>query len=394
MFTISVINKEHSGGIIEIGVTPENFGRSISYEDEMHQAEQLKHQREHQLAQEEALRRQKEEEEAKRREDEERARREAQLRQRELETAASEREQEEKHRREAEEKRMHEESLKRELEEKHRREEEEKRMHEESLRRELEEKHKREDEERRREQERAQRELEFEEKHRREAEERRREQERAQRELEEKLRREAEEKRVYQESLREQERAHAEQLRLANDRQREDEEKRMREEQERLGKLSVRSLNPKGARGFSLVRGGDCPHGTHVPLGHQVDGVGVLYLIVAHTQFGDIPGKSDGTQVHFGHGGSEHGASDFSWVVAPEHTIVPHKGTGSAPKNALSIGSTYAVITHSQFGNIPGIFTGTGNATFAYGGSERSTAIFSWVVTSGKKEKKKRSTIW
>jgi len=122
------------------------------------------------------------------------------------------------------------------------------------------------------------------------------------------------------------------------------------------------------------------------PEGFQVDGVGSVYLVLAHTDNGDhIPGKGvkGESSVHFGNNGKEHTSSDFSWVQVPGHSIVPNQGTIPADSLAFTSPSgkdLYGVITHSQFGNIPGISLGTDFATFSYGGSEHKTQIFSWIV--------------
>lgn len=54
---------------------------------------------------------------------------------------------------------------------------------------------------------------------------------------------------------------------------------------------------------------------THPALGHQLDGAGHEWVAIAHTQWGDIPGKAAGDTCWFPYKGREHITSNFDYVV-------------------------------------------------------------------------------
>jgi len=117
--------------------------------------------------------------------------------------------------------------------------------------------------------------------------------------------------------------------------------------------------------------------------GHQNDGP--LWTAIAHSPWGDIPGKAKGNTCWFAYGGEEKMALDFSYV-APG-LLVKNDGI-NVPKGAVSIGEQidaghlYAVIAHTQWGDIPGKAQGN-NCWFSYGGEEVYTTDFSWIVGNG-----------
>eukprot|EP01126_Amoeba_proteus_P050652 TRINITY_DN5_c0_g1_i7.p1 TRINITY_DN5_c0_g1~~TRINITY_DN5_c0_g1_i7.p1 ORF type:complete len:252 (+),score=25.48 TRINITY_DN5_c0_g1_i7:70-756(+) len=134
---------------------------------------------------------------------------------------------------------------------------------------------------------------------------------------------------------------------------------------------------------FNLIRGSPSPQ---VPSGKQNDGVQV-YLAVAHTPHGDIPCKASGTTAWYPYGGSENATNNFSFVAVPGSTLVGNS-PNNPPPNAIicghqndGAGPLYAVITHSQHGNIPGKGK-PGNAWYTYDGKEHVANNFSWVVAN------------
>ena len=69
--------------------------------------------------------------------------------------------------------------------------------------------------------------------------------------------------------------------------------------------------------GWSLKRNTGHTPGDAILLGHQNDGHGDLWLGVAHTKWGDIPGKATGNTCWIAYDGKEHEINSFSWVCAP-----------------------------------------------------------------------------
>jgi len=121
-----------------------------------------------------------------------------------------------------------------------------------------------------------------------------------------------------------------------------------------------------------------------VPQGFQNDGAGPVYLAVAHTQWGDIPGKALPGTCWFPYGGTEHATNNFSFVEVQNSVFIksPHAPPATAVIAGFQndgAGPLYAVIAHTQWGNIPGKGK-PGTAWFAYGGKEHSTADFSWIA--------------
>jgi len=58
------------------------------------------------------------------------------------------------------------------------------------------------------------------------------------------------------------------------------------------------------------------PHGA-LEVGHQNDGGGAQYAVIAHTEYGRIPGKAHDKECAYPYGGGEHVTHDFEWVCIP-----------------------------------------------------------------------------
>jgi len=121
----------------------------------------------------------------------------------------------------------------------------------------------------------------------------------------------------------------------------------------------------------------------NVPHGFQNDGAGQVHVAIAHTQWGNIPGKAKGNSCWFPYGGKEHQTNNFSWLEVPGHQVVPN--SGFVPPNAVAAGNQtdgagtlWAAIAHTSHGNIPGKAIGN-NCWYAYGGAEHQTNSFSWI---------------
>ena len=141
-----------------------------------------------------------------------------------------------------------------------------------------------------------------------------------------------------------------------------------------------------------LVRnsGGSVPEGA-LATGYQT---GTLYSAIAHTQWGDIPGKVDiqweesgkaqAGSCLFPYGGQEHSTHEFSWIVGYDG----HRLEKSSEPPIYSLphgfqndgaGTLWVAVAHTQWGDIPGKAQGT-NCWFSHGGNEIWTDNFSWIV--------------
>jgi len=117
--------------------------------------------------------------------------------------------------------------------------------------------------------------------------------------------------------------------------------------------------------------------------GKQHDNPNRLYAVVAHTQFGDIPGKALGNNCWYAYGGKEHTTHDFSYILGAHGLSRNH---GSAPAYAAALGrqndcgTVYVAVAHVPEGDVPGKALGN-TCWYPYGGVEKTTADFSWVVS-------------
>jgi hypothetical protein len=137
-----------------------------------------------------------------------------------------------------------------------------------------------------------------------------------------------------------------------------------------------------GGQGFQRNSGSTPPNAC--PLGHQNDSHGTVYVALAHTQYGDIPGKAKDNTCWYPYGGKEHLTNDFSWIVNP----LCHNGHLTSPQGLWGMphghqndgaGDVWVAIAHTQWGEIPGKAQGN-TCWYAYGGNEHYTNNFSWVV--------------
>jgi len=114
----------------------------------------------------------------------------------------------------------------------------------------------------------------------------------------------------------------------------------------------------------------------------QTDGFGEIFAAVAHSPHGNIAGKARGADCWYAYGGSEHTCKSFSYVIVNNPHLVkqnnpPHNAVPCG--NQSDAGTIYAIVAHSQWGDIPGKAVQNGNAWFSHGGKEHSTLNFSWV---------------
>jgi len=133
---------------------------------------------------------------------------------------------------------------------------------------------------------------------------------------------------------------------------------------------------------WDLIKGGFVPQGG--VKGFQNDGAGDVWCVIAHTNWGDIPGKAKGNECWFPYGGKEHSTNNFSWVVCHGYRL--ERSGGSPPQNSLpcgfqndGAGTLWVAIAHTNWGDIPGKAKDN-TCWFSYGGQEHPTNNFSWVI--------------
>lgn len=122
-------------------------------------------------------------------------------------------------------------------------------------------------------------------------------------------------------------------------------------------------------------------------LGYQNDGAGDLFLAVANTKWGTIPGKAKDGTCWYPYGGKEYYTSDFSWPCAAfeMYTLYENDGYGP-PVYGLKVGfqgdgtgDLYAAVAITDHGQIPGKAKDN-TCWYSYGGKEHYTSKFYWVV--------------
>jgi len=137
-----------------------------------------------------------------------------------------------------------------------------------------------------------------------------------------------------------------------------------------------------GGHGFQKNHGGPPPNAC--PLGHQNDAAGTVYVALAHTAQGNIPGKALGNTCWYPYAGNEHTTSDFSWIINP----LTHYNQLNSPAGLYGMphghqndgaGDVWVAVANSQWGTIPGKAIGN-TCWYCYGGKEYTTNDFSWVV--------------
>ncbi|EFC36690.1 predicted protein [Naegleria gruberi] len=129
-----------------------------------------------------------------------------------------------------------------------------------------------------------------------------------------------------------------------------------------------------------VANSGMVPH--NAITGFQNDGAGVVYVAVAHSQWGNIPGKANASgTAWFPYGGQEQVTNNFSYVV--NGTTYKHSGDSPAQSVATGYqndgaGTLWSAIAHTSHGDIPGKAKGN-TCWYPYGGKEETTQNFSYV---------------
>ncbi|KAL5252404.1 hypothetical protein ACHWQZ_G015241 [Mnemiopsis leidyi] len=143
---------------------------------------------------------------------------------------------------------------------------------------------------------------------------------------------------------------------------------------------------------YELVQNmGQIPPCDNFRLGHQNDGAGHLWCVLANTPHGQIPAKAKQNKAWYPFGGKEHETHDFHYVKAHPGSHVGlekhHHGRpvppGVVTGHQRNSGTYYMVICHhTSHGKIPGKSDGR-KAWYSWGGREHETHDFSYVVVKG-----------
>ena len=117
--------------------------------------------------------------------------------------------------------------------------------------------------------------------------------------------------------------------------------------------------------------------------GYQ-DGYGDLWIGVANTKSGQIPGKiqedkGNGYICYYSDEKNACKTKDFNFIASPGARCV--KSKDEAPETALQFGKHYVPIAKTQYGRIPGETTDGHTCFYPYKGKTLlSTEDFYWVV--------------
>ena len=111
-----------------------------------------------------------------------------------------------------------------------------------------------------------------------------------------------------------------------------------------------------------------------------------LYAVVAHTEWGSIPGQATANHTcFFGYGGKEHSTKDFSWVCSYHHQLKSNP-SATERQHCLCVGNVrdaagqlWVVVAHTKRGDIPGKGR-DGECWFTIDGKEERTQEFSYLV--------------
>lgn len=139
---------------------------------------------------------------------------------------------------------------------------------------------------------------------------------------------------------------------------------------------------------YDLVQNmGQIPPCDSFKQGHQNDGSGHLWCVIANTPHGQIPAKAKQNKAWYAHGGKEHETTDFQYAKAHPGTHVVLEKSRSPPKGAVAghqpNGTYYMVICHhTSHGKIPGKSNGV-KGWYSWGGKEHETHDYSYVVVKG-----------
>jgi len=141
------------------------------------------------------------------------------------------------------------------------------------------------------------------------------------------------------------------------------------------------------ARNWRLAKSKHVPAGAFMT-GRQNDGA--FWTAVAHTEYGDIPGKAKGDTCWYAYGGKEEVTHQFSWVVSIWDLCREENGE-EAPMDAIPAGTQndyWVAVAHTEHGNIPGKAK-INSCWYSYDGKEETTDHFYWVVAHEWKLKKR-----
>ena len=118
----------------------------------------------------------------------------------------------------------------------------------------------------------------------------------------------------------------------------------------------------------------------------------IIITPVLSDQFQQILGRGTKEEAYYCYDGQDYLTKEFSWIVSDKSTyLINNKDCSISPKNVIKVTSPlggtenklYLVIARTKDGMIPGMSDGT-KAFYAYGGREKSTSEFDWIVVENK----------
>jgi len=152
------------------------------------------------------------------------------------------------------------------------------------------------------------------------------------------------------------------------------------------GIMPPSGIMPPGYPNYTLVPCKISPNfPQNVVLGTQNDSGGVHACAIAHTKFGDVPGKAKNGTCWYPYADKEHSTTNFSWVVVNSGSKLVVSSI--PPVNAIPAGRQhdsgiyYVAIAQTDKGTIPGKSLG-GTCWYGYGGREHTTNKFMWVCSN------------
>jgi len=139
--------------------------------------------------------------------------------------------------------------------------------------------------------------------------------------------------------------------------------------------------HPNDHQTYELVKNTGTPPQGALATGHQSSGV--HYAAIAHTAWGDIPGKAMGNTCWYPYDGAEHATYYFSWVVGSGFRL--ERSNGFPPTSSLPLGhqndatgTVWVAVAHVNGNDIPGKAKGN-TCWYPDQGRELTTNEFSWV---------------
>jgi len=144
---------------------------------------------------------------------------------------------------------------------------------------------------------------------------------------------------------------------------------------------------------ITVANTGDGPPPNARPIGHQNDGRGDQYAVIANTEWGTIPGKACANTCWYAYDGAEYETEDFEYLACSRVSDACHEKMdidfvqqSEPPANALAMGyqndgrgHQYFAVAETEWGKIPGKAS-DGTCWYCYNGVEYTAEDFHYVI--------------